>query len=134
MSKRLATAVQELQAEELRIQEEVDELREQAKSRESQLKQIRAALAVLSEKPHRKSAKQKPAASKQDVIESMSDLLKTSGPIQEDELKRLVADGLASVGKSRIGFALRFSEALGDGRFVRGTDGMVSLQGKSTSR
>ena len=92
------------------------------------------ALAVLSEKPHRKSAKQKPAASKQDVIESMSDTLKTSGPLQEAELKRIIADRLASAGKSRIGFALRFSEALGDRTFVCGNDGVVSIQTKIPSR
>lgn len=134
MSKRLATAVEELRAEELRLRDEVDDLRGQAKSRETQLKQIRAALAVLSEKPPRKAAKQKPAASKQEVLESMFDVLKTSGPLQEAELKSIIADRLLAAGKSRIGFALRFSEALGDKTLVRGNEGVVSIQTKIPSR
>jgi len=134
MSKRLANAVEELRAEESRIQGEVDELRSQAKSRETQLKQIRAALAVLGDKPHRKTGKQKPAASKQEVLESMLDVLKTSGPVQEAELKCFVAERLASIGKSRIGFALRFAEALADGKFVRGNDGVVSVQIKGAPK
>jgi chromosome segregation ATPase len=134
VSKRLANAVEELRAEELRIQGEADELRSQAKSCETQLKQIRAALAVLGDKPQRKAGKQKPAASKQEVLETMFDILKTNGPVQEAELKDLVADRLASLGKSRIGLALRFSEALADGKFVRGSDGTVSVQTKSVPK
>lgn len=134
MSKRLANAVEELRAEELRIQGEADELRSQAKSCEAQLKQIRAALAVLGDKPQRRAGKQKPAASKQEVLETMFDILKTNGPVKETELKDLVADRLASLGKSRIGLALRFSEALADGKFVRGSDGIVSVQTKSVPK
>lgn len=134
MSKRLANAVEELRAEELRIQGEADELRSQAKSCETQLKQIRAALAVLGDKPQRKTGKQKPAASKQEVLETMFDILKTNGPVQEAELKRLVADRLASLGKSRIGLALRFSEALSDDRLARGNDGVVAIQGRIGAR
>jgi hypothetical protein len=55
----------------------------------------------------------------------MTDVLDTNGSVEEAELKRLVAEKLASVGKSRIGLALRFREALNDGRFIRGDNGLI---------
>jgi hypothetical protein len=67
------------------------------------------------------------------VIAAMTDALDTNGPVEETELKRLVADKLASVGKSRIGLALRFTEALNDGRFNRNDDGLISVNAKATS-
>lgn len=126
MSQRLATAVEELRAEEVRIQADLDELRRRTKSGETQLKQIQRALSVLDEKPRSKSANRKPAATRQEVIAAMADILRTNGSVEEAELKRLVADKLASVGKSRIGLALRFTEALSDDRFVRAEEGLIS--------
>jgi hypothetical protein len=56
----------------------------------------------------------------------MSDVLSAKGSVDEAELKRLVADTLSAVGKSRIGLALRFTEALKEERFLRSEDGRVS--------
>ena len=133
MSQRLATAVDELRAEETRIQADLEELRRQVKSGETQLKQIQRALSVLDEKPRTKSANQKPAATRQQVIEAMADVLDTHGSVEEAELKRLVADKLTSVGKSRIGLALRFTEAMNVGRFVRSDDGIITEAGQPVS-
>jgi hypothetical protein len=96
------------------------------KSNETQLRQIQRALSVLDEKPRNKSANQKPAATKQEVVVAMSDVLSAKGSVDEAELKRLVADTLSAGGKSRIGLALRFTEALKEERFVRSEDGRVS--------
>ena len=126
MSQRLATAVDELRAEETRIRGDLDQLRRQVKSNETQLRQIQRALSVLDEKPRNKSANQKPAATKQEVVVAMSDVLSAKGSVDEAELKRLVADTLSAGGKSRIGLALRFTEALKEERFVRSEDGRVS--------
>jgi chromosome segregation ATPase len=131
VSNRLATAIQELRSEEQRIQAEIDELHQRAKSREAELKPIRTALAVLSDKPQRKSAKQKPAASKGEVVASIVDALKSKGPLPATELKEMVADQLLAHGKSRVGLALRFSEALADSKFVCSNDGVVSLPTKN---
>jgi predicted nucleic acid-binding Zn-ribbon protein len=133
MSERLATAVEELRAEETRIQTDIDALRRQVKSGETQLKQIQRALSVLVEKPRGKSANQKSAATRQEVIAAMTEILSTTGSIEEAELKQLVADKIASLGKSRIGLALRFTEALNKGRFIRGEDGMISVNAKAVS-
>ena len=133
MSQRLATAVEELRAEETRIQTDIDALRRQVKSGETQLKQIQRALSVLVEKPRSKSANQKPAATKQEVIAAMTEILGTMGSIEEAELKQLVADKIASLGKSRIGLALRFTQALNKGRFIRGEDGLISVDANATS-
>lgn len=131
MSQRLATAVEELRAEETRIQTDLDELRRRVKSGETQLKQIQRALSVLVEKPRSKSASHKPAATRKEVIAAITKILSTTASV--DELKQLVADKLASVGKSRIGLALRFTEALNDGRFVRGEDALISVNPKAAS-
>ena len=133
MSQRLATAVEELRAEETRIQGDLDELRRQVKSGETQLRQIQRALSVLNDKPRAKSSNQKPAATKQEVMKTMTDILRTNGSLEEGELKRLVAEKLASVGKSRIGLALRFTEALNDGRFIRGDDGLIAENPRTES-
>lgn len=125
MSQRLATAVEELRAEETRIQADLDDLRRHIKSSENQLKQIQRALPVLDEKPRTKSAKNKPSATRQEVIAAMTDVLDTNGSVEEVELKRLVADKLVSVGKSRIGLALRFKEALKGEQFARSEDGLI---------
>ena len=126
MSQRLTPAVDELRAEETRIRGDLDQLRRQVKSNETQLRQIQRALSVLDEKPRNKSANQKPAATKQEVVVAMSDVLSAKGSVDEAELKRLVADTLSAGGKSRIGLALRFTEALKEERFVRSEDGRVS--------
>jgi hypothetical protein len=133
MSKRLATAIDELRAEETRIQADLDELRQRVKSGEIQIKRIQKALSVLDEKPRSKSANQKPAATRQDVMRAMTELLRTNGSLPEDELKRLVAEKIASLGKSRIGLALRFTEALNDNRFARAEDGLISENAKTPS-
>lgn len=133
MSQRLATAVEELRAEETRIQADLDEFRQQLKSGETQLKQIQKALSALDEKSHSRSANHKPAATRQEVIAVMTDVLGTKGSIETAELKRLVASKLASVGKSRIGLTLRFTEALNDGPFICGEDAMVSISPRAAS-
>ena len=133
MSERVATAVEELRAEETRIQTDIDALRRQVKSGETQLKQIQRALSVLVEKPRGKSANQKSAATRQEVIAAMTEILGNTGSIEEAELKQLVADKIASLGKSRIGLALRFTEALNKGRFIRGEDGLISVNAKAAS-
>ena len=125
MSQRLTAAIEELRAEKARIQADVDELRRQVKSRETQLKQINKALSVLDVRPGAKSSKQKPAANRQDVVQAITNILTANGPLKDTELKRLVSDKITASGKSRMGLALRFKEALNDGRFARGNDGLV---------
>lgn len=125
MSQRLTTAIEELRAEKARIQTDVDELRRQVKSRETQLKQINKALSVLDDRPGAKSSKQKPAPNREDVVQAITDILTANGPLKDAELKRLVSDKITESGKSRMGLALRFKEALTDGRFARGDDGLV---------
>jgi len=133
MSQRLTTAVEELRAEETQIQGDLDELRRQVKSSETHLRQIQRALSVLNDKPRGKSSNRKPAATRQEVMKTMTDLLRTKGSLKEDQLKRLVAEKLASLGKSRIGLALRLTEALNDRRFVRAEDGLISENAKAAS-
>ncbi len=98
-----------------------------------QIKRIQKTLSVLDEKPRSKSGNQKPAATRQEVTRAMSELLTTNVSLEEDELKRLVAEKIISLGKSRIGLALRFTEALNDKRFARAEDGSISENAKASS-
>ena len=66
-----------------------------------------------------------------DVVASIVDALKSKGPFLETERKDFVADQLLARGKSRVGLALRFSEALADSKFVCDNDGVVSLPTKT---
>jgi predicted nuclease with TOPRIM domain len=133
MSKRIATAIDELQSEETRIQADLDDLRQRVKSGENQLKRIQKALSVLEEKPRQQSASKKPASTRREVIAAMVEILSTTGPVEEAKLKQLVANKIASQGKSRMGFALRFTEALHDKRFQRDEDGLIVEDAKPVS-
>ena len=66
-------------------------------------------------------------------MRAMTELLRSNGSLEEDVLKRLVAEKVASLGKSRIGLALRFTEALTDKRFARADDGSISVNAKAAS-
>jgi hypothetical protein len=133
MSKRLATVIDELRAEETGVQADLDKLRQQVKSSEVQLKRIQKALSVLDEKPRHQSAGKKPASTRREVIAAMIEILSTTGPVEEAKLKQLVANKIASQGKSRMGFALRFTEALHDKRFQRDEDGLIIEDAKPIS-
>jgi hypothetical protein len=67
------------------------------------------------------------------VISAITEILGPAGSVDEAELKQLVAQKLASGGKSRIGLALRFTEAMNDDRFIRSEDALVALNPEEAS-
>lgn len=130
MSQRITTVVDQLRAEEARIQSDVERLHHEAKAAEAQLRQVRGALAALKEKPQSKSGPTKPAATKEEVVQTMVALLQAKGPLRQGDLKRFIEQRVAAAGKSRSGLALRFREALNDPRFKCAPSG-ISLNATS---
>ena len=107
------TVVEQLHAEESRLEARVKELRGETHSTESELKKVRAALAALGEKPARtKRRSSKPAPTQEDVARLIAEVTSQRGDVPEDELKRLVEAQLREGGNSLVGFGLRFSQAL----------------------
>jgi DNA repair exonuclease SbcCD ATPase subunit len=133
MSQRITAAVEELQAEKTQIQTKLDDLRRQVKSGEAQLKQIQRALTALDNRPRAKTTNKRPAATRQEVVKAMSDVLRDEGPLKQAELKKLVAEKITDAGNSRMGLALSFKAALNDDSFVCGDDGIVSDKAKTVS-
>ncbi len=113
----LSSIVEQLRQEERRLGTQQAELTVALTSLEADLKRVRGALSALGEKPATKSGR-KAAATKKDVIQGISDVLRNQGAVENDALRRSVEAQLAEMGKSRQGLALRFEEALKDPRFV----------------
>jgi hypothetical protein len=67
------------------------------------------------EKPRKKSSA--PAAGKANVIRWMEQVLRQEQGMPSETLRSLVEDELTKAGFSRMGFSLRFKEALADPRF-----------------
>ena len=118
-SQRISTILDELRVEEADIQQNLDQLRAQVKDDESRLAQVRKALSSLKGKPQNGSAVKKPTATKHEVVEAITHVLREKGPVSEDELKTIIENLLSSQGKSRTGLAMRFKNALREKRFAR---------------
>jgi hypothetical protein len=106
---------------------------------EAELARLDGAIAALRGKPltgpsgmptTAVSAKRKaaaPAASRDQVADLMTSTLRQHGMMLEEKLKVAVENQLVAAGFSRMGYALRFKEAMVDGRFAS-VDGGVTLR------
>lgn len=110
-------------------------LRTQLSSLESDVQKIDAALSALSgngplstaaKAPQAKERKKPtaPSAGKADVMRVMKMILGNNQPLSVDELRPLVEEEIVKEGFTRLGFALRFKEALGDSTFVQTPEGV----------
>jgi hypothetical protein len=127
-STRISTILDELRVEEADIQQSLDRLRGQMKTAETQLAQIRKAQSSLKGKPQNTTAAKKPTATKEEVVDAITQVLQANGSATEEELKTLVEERLKSQSKSRTGFVMRFRNALKEPQFVR-TGSNLSLAG-----
>ena len=117
-SKRLSTILDELRVEETEIQRNLERLRVEVKSAESQLAQVRKALASLKGKQNTAVAK-KPTATKEEVVRTIESILQAVGSVQQEELKIKVEENLKTQGKSLTGFAMRFKNALNEPQYMQ---------------
>ena len=77
-------------------------------------------------KPSEKRKATAPAASRVQVADFITTTLRHHGVMQEEKLKIAVENQFVAAGFSRMGYALRFKEAMADTRFAS-ADGGVTL-------
>lgn len=125
--------VEELSREQKRLQERLTALKAELAEIEAALARVNGALDALRGKGKGKGTR-KPAATKQEVISLIESVLGKKQPLSRCVLKRKVEETLLASGKSRMGFALRFKEALAEAQFVETQDGIQMEGGPPTER
>ena len=91
-----------------------------------------SAAARLTKKERKKAAA--PSATKAQVINFMVKELSQSNVVQESKLKSRIEQVLIESGHSRMGYSLRFKEALSDSRFQKGLNGISLKNATSPSQ
>jgi len=132
MDQRLGEIINQLRLEEAALLENIVRLKTELAAHDADVKRVREALKALGEKPKSKGAK-KPAPSKDDVIQAMQSVLSHNAPLDLESLRSEVESHIVETGKSRMGFAMRFKEALAESRFVdhgRGYELSTSIAGE----
>ncbi len=115
--------VEELTREQARLRECLTALKTELAEIEAALARVNGALDALRGKGKAKTTR-RPAASKQDVIELVETILGERQPLRRDALRQEVEQRVLASGKSRMGLALRFKEALSESQFVATPEGI----------
>jgi hypothetical protein len=114
----LGSVVEQLRAEQDRLVARERALQSELSMLQRDLKRVRGALAALGEKANTNKAAAKPAATKEDVVVAICQVLSDETVLAHDALRAKVEAALRAAGKSRRGLALRLQEALKDSRFA----------------
>lgn len=135
MDTRFLDALQsKLQEQRAVLAANADKIREELAAYDTQLGRMDAALAALSgsatpqaaakvgKREKRRSVAQ--AATKAQVVSLIAEELALHKVIKEDELKTRIEQKLVATGRSRMGYSLRFKEAVTDSQFVHASDGI----------
>ena len=126
-AKNLAGITEQLEKERGTLEAKAAKLRTELSGVESDLQKITAAISALTGNPastvSKKTASKakkgmKKAAGKADVIRLIRSVLADDAVLEEHQLRTQVEEALGQDGFSRLGFALRFKEALSDPQFV----------------
>lgn len=119
----------QLEQEKSQLATQADQLRAELATLDEHLARIDAALAALSgqrtarpaakaTKPQERKKLTAPSPKKSDVVQVVRELLGQHGVVEAEDLKRQVEKKLVAAGFSRMGLAMRFSEALQEREFV----------------
>lgn len=123
----------QLQEQQAKITAKADKLRAELAGLDDEHGRIDAALAALSgnalpsingKKKHEKRKALAPSASIVQVVSLIAEELLQQPVIQEEELRSRVEKKLVGSGHSRMGYKLRFKEALVDSQFQKTKDGV----------
>lgn len=125
--------VEELTNEQTRLRDRLTDLKSELARIEAALTRVNGALNALRGNAKAKSMR-RPAATQQEVIELIELVLRNKQPLTLTILKQEVEQRVTASGKSRMGFALRFKEALSDARFIETQAGFQLDDGLSTQR
>ena len=129
-SRSLEAIKEQLQKERDQLHAKAEKLRGELATLDSDLSRIAAAIAALdglqpslaavkAGKPLKERKRLlNPAAGKRDVIEYVRAILESEGVVEQSALRSLVEAQLTKAGFTRMGFSLRFKEALADAQFV----------------
>ena len=115
--------VEELTREQAKLRERLVALKNELAEIEAALARVNGALDALRGKESVKRIR-RPAASKQDVIELVEAVLSERQPLRRDVLRQEVEQRVLASGKSRMGLALRFKEALSESQFTATPEGI----------
>lgn len=132
----------QLQEQQAKIAVRADKLRTEIAGLDDEQGRIDAALAALfgaaspSTNVKKKQEKRKafaPSASKVQVVSMITEELSQHHLIQEDDLRASIEKKLVDSGHSRIGYKLRFREALAESQFIKTTNGVqMSKEGTNS--
>ncbi len=114
--------VDELTREQTRLRDRLTVVKGELAKIEAALIRVNGALDALRGSGKRKTMR-RPAATKQDVIKFTEAVLGEGKLFSRDKLKEEVEQRVLASGKSRMGFALRFKEALAEPQFVETPEG-----------
>ena len=120
---RLQSIIAELQGERGQLNEELAKVDAEHKRISGEIKQIQQALSALGVKAAKARRSGKPAPTRGDVTTAVAAVLGAKGVCHKEVLQEAVEAHLTERGKSRVGFKLRFAEALQDQQFAGDDDG-----------
>lgn len=133
-SSSLASIKEQIEKERSGLRAKANRLEAELATVEVQLDSLTKAIAALdgheatpAKKPVAKKRVDKPAAGKSQVATLLHELLSDRGVLEETRLREEAEAKLTEAGFSRMGFALRFKEALQDPRFID-TPGGIRLK------
>ncbi|WP_442483339.1 hypothetical protein [Aeoliella sp. SH292] len=127
---------QQLENEKAKSATKANQLRTELTDMDDQIARLDGAISALRGTAHvgtngktskKTSDKRKvgaPAASRAQVADLMAATLQQKEAMQEEELKVSIEEQLVRAGFNRMGYSLRFKEALADARFVCGVQGI----------
>lgn len=140
-AKNLSGITDQLEKERTALTGKADKLRSELSVLEGDLRRITAALSALTgaadAPPPKKQGKGgkksgKRAAGKADVVKLIHSVLSEDAVLEEAELKQRIEERLGLDGFSRMGFALRFKEALADPKFIDSPGGIRLAEAKAS--
>jgi len=116
---KVATIIDSLQSEEASLTASLDKLRGLLTKTEGELARVQAAKKALQPKANKRRTCGKKAPTREDVKGIITAVVSERGQLAPEELKSSVAKQLASSGFSKVGYALRFKEAVAELRLVK---------------
>lgn len=140
-SKALDAIKEQLQKERSQIESKAEKLQADLSGLQEDLVRISSAIAALEgtelHAAGGKAAKAKerkkitaPSAGKADVIRLMEQILGKNQTIRIDALKSQVEEEITKAGFTRMGFSLRFKEAMADSKFKETSEGVRLSESK----
>ncbi len=110
------------------LEHEETGLKEKLSLCQAQLHKLDAALLALSDTPRRASRISKRSVTKSELIEVITDLLKSNGRLSRADLEGLAKKRFSEDSeRSLSGFGLRFKEAMNDRNFTMSSTGEITL-------